>query len=110
MSTNAWRSLHAPLILGEVGAAVAGNHYQDQRLDASAVGYLLRHGRQAGASAVLAHAGDHVLYERDRSRLTDRARSFRPSPADFLRCSDAARLYVPTLDSHCPIPNPRPGR
>lgn len=66
-----WRNLHAPLILGEVGAAIAGNHYLDQGLDASAVGYLLRHGRQAGASAVLAHASDHMLYARDRSRLTD---------------------------------------
>jgi hypothetical protein len=68
---RAWRSvLRKPYMLGEVAASTEDDHYRDQSLNAPVVGFWLDHGREAGLSAVLAHAADGVVFPPDRSGLT----------------------------------------
>jgi hypothetical protein len=61
------RVLRAPVILGESGAGL--EHYREQRFAGPAVAAALDQGRAAGAVAVLAHAGSHLVMTRDH-RLT----------------------------------------
>lgn len=63
-----WRSLlHKPYIVGEAGASTAGQHYDDQALNSSAVTYLLGHSQSAGVSFVLVQG---QAFSTDRATLT----------------------------------------
>lgn len=64
------RLLRRPYVLGEVGAEVDNDHYRNQGLNSQAVAFWLANARAAGASAVLAHNGDGVVFPADRSGLT----------------------------------------
>jgi hypothetical protein len=69
--SNLRLALDKPYIVGEAGAAVVGEHFTDQAIEAGAVRALLEQGRADGARAVLVHSiANQNVFPRTHDRLT----------------------------------------
>jgi hypothetical protein len=65
-----WKFLHMPIIIGEAASQLDSTFVPDKTKDAAALTAMLQRAGPAGASAVLAHAQDSLLFTRTPRRLT----------------------------------------